>query len=157
MSEAIEFEYHDEKVKKLLGGIIKRMGNAKILMANIGEDVVESIQRNFEEGGRPTKWKKLKKVTTDQRKKSGKWPGKILFRSGVLMKGVVYKPFNNRVVVYAGSNMSKDYAAIHHFGGMAGRGRKVKIPARPYMMIQDEDLKEMKAELNKFIIMGKTS
>lgn len=29
-----------------------------------------------------------------------------------------------------GSNVV--YAAIHEFGGMAGRGRKVKIPARPY-------------------------
>jgi phage gpG-like protein len=27
------------------------------------------------------------------------------------------------------------YAAIHQFGGMAGRGKKVKIPARPYLAV----------------------
>ena len=27
------------------------------------------------------------------------------------------------------------YAAIHHLGGQAGRGRKVTIPARPYLPI----------------------
>ncbi|MDK4671286.1 phage virion morphogenesis protein, partial [Kingella kingae] len=32
-----------------------------------------------------------------------------------------------------GSN--KPYAAIHHIGGQAGRGRKVHIPARPYLPI----------------------
>ena len=38
-----------------------------------------------------------------------------------------------------GSN--KEYAAIHQFGGMAGRGRKVEIPARPYLpLTTDGDL-----------------
>lgn len=32
-----------------------------------------------------------------------------------------------------GSN--KPYAAIHHLGGQAGRGKKVTIPARPYLPI----------------------
>jgi phage gpG-like protein len=50
---------------------------------------------------------------------------------------------------------NKPYAAIQHFGGMAGKGRKVKIPARPYMMIQDEDWAEIKAALNDFIIEGR--
>lgn len=30
------------------------------------------------------------------------------------------------------------YAAIHHFGGKAGRGRKVTIPARPFMGLSRE-------------------
>lgn len=39
--------------------------------------------------------------------------------------------------VRVGSNMI--YAAIHQFGGKAGRGRKVTIPARPYMGLSDQD------------------
>jgi phage virion morphogenesis protein len=31
----------------------------------------------------------------------------------------------------------KVYARIHQFGGMAGRGKKVAIPARPYMPIRN--------------------
>jgi phage gpG-like protein len=37
----------------------------------------------------------------------------------------------NKVIGYIGSNVS--YAAIHEFGGMAGRGLRSKIPARPYL------------------------
>ena len=31
------------------------------------------------------------------------------------------------------------YAAIHHFGGKAGRGRKVTIPARPTLGLSADD------------------
>jgi len=58
---------------------------------------------------------------------------------------------HKKVVISA----NKIYAAIHHFGGKAGRGKKVTIPARPYMMVQDEDWREMEAALGDFIIQGK--
>ena len=32
----------------------------------------------------------------------------------------------------------KEYAAIHEFGGMAGRGRKVRIPMRPGVKMTEE-------------------
>ena len=35
----------------------------------------------------------------------------------------------------------KAYAAIHHFGGDAGRNRSVTLPPRPYAVIQDEDIR----------------
>lgn len=153
MPEPIEVEVKDEQVKRLVTNIQKRLGNLKPAMRLIGEIVHESIQRNFEEGGRPKKWKRLAPSTIKQRKRIGKWPGRMLVRRGVsggLMGAIAYRAFNDRVVSHA----NKIYAAIHHFGGMAGRGRKVKIPARPYMMVQDEDWKEIKAALNEFILGG---
>jgi phage virion morphogenesis protein len=36
----------------------------------------------------------------------------------------------------------KIYGAIHQLGGMAGRGRKVEIPERPYLGINDENESE---------------
>ncbi len=36
------------------------------------------------------------------------------------------------------------YAAIHQFGGRAGRGHAAKIPARPFLVVQDDDLEEIK-------------
>ena len=30
------------------------------------------------------------------------------------------------------------YAAIHQFGGKAGRGRKVTIPARPFLPVKSD-------------------
>lgn len=38
-----------------------------------------------------------------------------------------------RVMTKAGSPL--EYAAIHQFGGMAGRGKKVRIPARPFIPV----------------------
>ncbi len=46
---------------------------------------------------------------------------------------------------------NKVYARIHHEGGKAGRGRKVNIPARPFIMVQDEDWAEIKDALNNYI------
>jgi hypothetical protein len=39
------------------------------------------------------------------------------------------------------------YAAIHQMGGQAGRGGRVKIPARPFLMVQDEDWREIGRQL----------
>lgn len=39
--------------------------------------------------------------------------------------------------VFVGTNV--EYAAIHQFGGKAGRGRKVTIPARPFFGLNQQD------------------
>ena len=51
--------------------------------------------------------------------------------------------------VKLGSNV--EYARIHQKGGMAGRGRKVKIPARPYLGVSKEDWKEIEDTISDFI------
>lgn len=149
----VSYHIDDAEVKRKIGGILKRLDNAEPGMKLIGETALESIQRNFEEGGRPRKWKRLAPSTRKARKRKGKWPGKILMIAGAaggLFGTISYKAYSDKVVMIA----NKVYAAIHHFGGMAGRGKKVKIPARPFMMIQDEDWREMKEELSQFILRG---
>jgi len=145
----ISIKIDDREVRKLLGGILKRMSDTKPAMKILGAIARTSIVRNFEKGGRPTKWKALSPETLKTKK------GTAILReqgmAGGLMGSINYKPFNDKVVISA----NKIYAAIHHFGGKAGRGRKVTIPARPYMMIQDEDWTDMKAALNDYIIRGK--
>ena len=43
--------------------------------------------------------------------------------------------YNNESAII-GSN--KVYAAIHQLGGQAGKNKKVTIPARPYLKIEEE-------------------
>lgn len=139
--------------QKYLYEIMRRMGSAEPALRLIGEIGHESIQTNFEEGGRPSQWKPLADSTIKQRTKAGKWPGRILVRTGTsggLMGAVSYKAFNDRVIFSA----NKVYARIQHYGGKAGRGRKVTIPARQYMMIQDEDWQEINEALKEYIIRG---
>jgi len=146
---AVSVKIDDKKVRALLTGVLKRMGNPAPAMKIIGAIVRTSIVRNFEKGGRPTKWQALSPETLKKKKGSA-----ILREQGMaggLMGSVNYKPYSNKVVISA----NKVYAAIHHFGGKAGRGRKVTIPARPYMMVQYEDWREIEAMLDDFIIRGK--
>jgi len=146
---AVSVKTDDREVQKMLGRILKRMGDPAPAMKIIGAIARTSIVRNFEKGGRPTKWKALSPETLKAKK------GTAILReqgmAGGLMGSINYKPFSDKVVISA----NKVYAAIHHFGGKAGRGRKVTIPARPYMMVQDEDWAEMKAALNDYIVRGK--
>lgn len=152
----IDFNIDDDELQKTLKGILNRLGHIKPAAERMGEIALESITTNFEEGGRPKKWKPLAKKTIQDRQRRGKWPGRILVRqghAGGLLGSVAYTALNDRVVVHA----NKVYARIHHFGGKAGRGHKVDIPARPYMMIQDEDWAEMKAALDEYVIRGRSA
>lgn len=145
--------YDDSDLQRLLKGIVKRHGDAQGAFELIGEIIQTSIIRNFEEGGRPAAWKDLAESTKKQRERQGKWPGQILVRSGArggLMGSISYDARPKEVVFVA----NKPYAAIHNFGGQAGRNKSVEIPAREYMMIQDEDWPEILETLNDFLIKG---
>ncbi|MCB2186946.1 MAG: phage virion morphogenesis protein [Deltaproteobacteria bacterium] len=65
--------------------------------------------------------------------------GQTLLDTGLLRGSLFVELAGDEV--WVGSN--RLYAAIHQFGGQAGRGRKVTIPARPYM--PDEDSLDLAA------------
>jgi len=112
------------------------------LYVGVGEYMLSSVEKNFQLSGRPEKWKRLSPATLKKRT-SGKSRrirrsingNKILIQSARLKNSISYTP--TRTKVFIGTNIL--YAAIHQFGGYAGRGRKVYIPARPYLLIQNED------------------
>ena len=152
---AVSVKVDDKEVRKMLGGLLKRLGNSTPATKILGAIVRTSIVRNFEKGGRPTKWKALSPEILKTKK------GTAILReqgmAGGLMGSVNYKPFSDKVVISA----DKVYAAVHHFGigrysHIATRRTMPAIPARPYMMVQDEDWVEMKAALGDYIVQGKT-
>lgn len=55
----------------------------------------------------------------------------ILQDTGALRSSI--RAHSDRDSVTIGSVL--EYAAIHQFGGMAGRGKKVRIPARPFIPV----------------------
>jgi phage virion morphogenesis protein len=143
--------YTDTQARQAIGRLLKRMEDTRPAMNLIGEIVLESIQTNFETGGRPGKWQPLKPSTILQRQRKGKWPGHILVRSGIaggLMGAIHYQAFDDKVVLAA----NKVYAAIHHHGGKAGKGHSVSIPARPYMVVQHKDWTEIKRSLKDWLL-----
>jgi phage virion morphogenesis protein len=125
-----------ERAKATLAALKGKLKNMTPVMKTIGQVVRTSIQKNFELGGRPEGWIRLSPATVAKKRKGG---GRILVDSARLKNSIKVQASSDKVVV----GTSVIYAAIHHFGGMAGRGKKVKIPARPYMLVQDEDWKEI--------------
>jgi len=119
-----------------------------------GSHMVESIHQTFEQQGRPQRWVPLAATTLYQRaggtvgrvfrqrggglkKRAEKkiLGAKILMRTGRLLRSITYRATSDEAEV--GTKLP--YAAIHHFGGMAGRGKEVEIPARPYAQIHMGD------------------
>jgi phage virion morphogenesis protein len=146
---AIEVKVEDKEVKLLLAGIQSRLGYLTPVMKIIGQTVRTSVVRNFEKEGRPEKWEPLAKSTLKQ-----KLSNKILREKGFfggLQGSISARAEKDRAVV--GTN--KIYAAIHQFGGKAGRGLKVTIPARPFLMVQNEDWSEIRAALSDYIANGR--
>jgi phage virion morphogenesis protein len=141
---------NDKAVNALLTKVSRRMDNTKPAFEIIGDIVLSSIQRNFEEGGRPDKWAQLAQATIDKRIETRRWPGQILISLGAgggLLGSIFFQAFTDKVVLAA----NKIYAAIHHFGGQAGRNKSVTIPKRPYMLVQDEDWEEIKEALTDYL------
>jgi len=173
---AITVKTDARAVEKLLGRIQKNLGDLTPVMKIIGSTIRTSIIRNFEKSGRPRKWKRHSKTTEKRRGKGAK----ILMAQGLaggLAASINYQADKKSVEI--GTN--KVYGAVHQFGAKKGsfgmvtanikahlrKGTKVKahtrkmklpwgdIPARPFLMIQDEDWTEIRAALNDYITGGK--
>ncbi|NLR73572.1 phage virion morphogenesis protein [Leeia aquatica] len=115
-------------------------------MRQIAQALLLETERNFEEEGRP-RWAPLADATVRARlggkkayKKSGALRAsaqrqlagmRILQHTGQLASSITTNYDSTQAVI--GSN--KVYAAIHQFGGKAGRGRSVDIPARPFLPV----------------------
>lgn len=136
------------------------MADTRPLMRAVAGIMMRAVEDNFEQEGRP-KWKDLASSTKLTRSKEGKWPGKILQRSGRLAASIVRSSTSTQAQV--GTNVV--YAAIHNFGGrtkphviraknkraLAFGGIVVRqvnhpgsqIPARPFLRLTPRDLADI--------------
>lgn len=111
-----------EKLSKALENktpLLRRVANT---LQNVTEESFDKQASPFGEKWKPNAPKTLQK----------KRGNKILIQSGLLSQSFTQKVTGSSAQV--GTN--KEYAAIHQFGGKAGRGKKVSIPARPFMPIK---------------------
>jgi phage virion morphogenesis protein len=152
------------------------MGDMTPGMKIIGEVIRTSIVRNYEKEGRPEKWQKHGPATEARRGHNAA----ILRDSGRLMRSIHPSAKKDHVLV----GTDTVYAAVHQFGARRGEfgtvtaqikehvlkvaGKQIKvrahtrqmqapwgdIPARPFLMVQDEDWDEIKLELNDYIMGG---
>ena len=108
------------QLERGLGQLLHNLTRRKAVNAAIAAELLSLTEANFENeswGGQH--WKPTRRG------------GKILQLSGQLAGSISTSATNS----FARIGSNKKYAAIHHLGGKAGRGRKVTIPARPYLPI----------------------
>ena len=147
MTEPIEIKIDDKEIQQYLKKLAEKTENLRPLMKNIAGIMMDSVEENFEKEGRPEKCTALAKPTIKQRTKKGYYPGKILQMRGDLAASITSKYDDNSAVV--GTN--KAYAAIHQFGGNAGRNKKVEIPTRPYLNLGDKENTEIIKEVQNYL------
>lgn len=109
--------------------------------------MADKVEENFARRGRP-KWMELAPATIAKRRKRGTWPGQILQESGQLAASVAPRATARSATV--GTNLA--YAAIHQFGGQAGRNRAVTIPARPFLSLTETDAIEIREDVQNYFM-----
>lgn len=166
MADFINATIDDREFEHLIKAMNDKGVHLKPVLAAVGNLVVKSVKRNFREGGRPDKWTP-----------SNKTKGKTLIGTGTLQRSIHYKVDDDESGVTIMTGPQK-YAAIHQFGGttsahtIMAKNRKALqfnvggvtiyrkkvnhpgsvIPARPYMLLQDEDVKVIENMMIQHIV-----
>lgn len=132
---SIRFIPDNRALLKELSKVGSKLKSLKPVMKDFGEYMLRETEQHFKDEKSPfgKKWKKLSKSTLKYKK--GR---KILTESTILRGSIVYKASSDGLKV----GTVVKYARIHQLGGNAGRGRKTKIPARPFLGYNKKDEKE---------------
>jgi phage virion morphogenesis protein len=152
----IQVRIDDTEVRRAMDGLAARLANLRPFYKNVGEELVQSTQKRFDEQRDPEghPWKRDLPSTWARKKTK-----RILRESGQLQDTIHYQAGSHELLV--GSN--KSYAAIHQLGGQtkahvirpknkkalfwAGAAHPVKsvrhpgskIPARPFLGMSERD------------------
>ncbi|MDO4247460.1 MAG: phage virion morphogenesis protein [Neisseria sp.] len=120
----ITIDLDSKDLQRGLGQLLQNATDTRPMMRAIAAEMSSLTEDNFESeswGGK--KWSRSRRTA-----KNG---GKTLQLSGQLAASISTQVGND----FARIGSNKKYAAIHHLGGQAGKGRKATIPARPYLPI----------------------
>ena len=128
--------------------LARKSSDTEEAMTAIAGIMLDAVEENFEKEGRPEKWTPLAEETVEERREKGFGPEHpILQRTGTLAASVQAHSSSNEATV----STNLRYAAIHQFGGKAGRNKKVTIPPRPFMVLTNEEEDEIVGILKRLL------
>ncbi|MDR1936003.1 MAG: phage virion morphogenesis protein [Candidatus Accumulibacter sp.] len=156
----ITIELDNARAMAALNRLLRAGVNPAPVLKAIGEDLVESTRQRIHAGGpgpHGEVWERNSPVTMalaakfNRPKKMGNHP---LVDSGILMDTISFRVSGD--TLYVGTDRFADEweggAAVLHFGtDRAGRDHKVKIPARPFLGVSNDDADEIEATVNEVL------
>ena len=167
-------------VDRLLVNMGRKAKKPTVALKEIGLEMLLSINKNFEAEGRPNRWAPLSAMTLAMRRNKNKASSKILQDTGILRGSINYQLTDDEQGVAIGTNIK--YAAPHQYGArinMSARtiipkkakvlrfvvdgkvvyskyakqkARTITIPARPYLLFQDEDISSIQQILLESLV-----
>lgn len=144
-----------EELNKKISEHVASLTPPTALLDAIGLMMIRSIKKNFQEGGRPEKWKKSKRAESKG--------GKTLRATGMLQRSIIHEVEGSTVTIgtnvlyapmmqFGGTIVPKTAKALHFVsGGKDFFAKSVTIPARPFMMIQQEDVARAEKLAARFV------
>jgi len=146
------FELDDTELKELIDRMGGAIADMRPIMRPFGEYMILETEERFQKEESPdgTAWQPLSEVTIEM-KEANNDIDKILQAQGNLLLSIVPEALKDGVKI----STNRVYAAIHQFGGRAGRAHKVAIPARPFLGFNDADVREFTETVKDWIVMGR--
>ena len=143
MPVTLKLSVDDSAVQTYLLDLGGRTADLSPVFKRFGAYMLRSVAKNFREGGRPNKWMISRKRV--------KRPGsQTLIATGILKNSIAPEFDAKSLTISMGSNLK--YARIHQLGAPWGRfKRPAYMPARPYLLFQDEDLDYFKNLVNRHL------
>lgn len=128
-------------VAQSLRAIGRRAGDMTELFEIFGQSLRTSTRRRFRTNVGPdgTAWRRSQRASKDN--------GQTLVDRGHLRDSITFKAGPREVAI--GTNLV--YAAIHQFGGRAGRGGKTILPARAFIGLSQGDLAGLAKRASLFL------
>jgi phage virion morphogenesis protein len=155
------FKMDFSRANNILGNAVTKISDRQVLSETLGEQLVSSTIERFEDEKGPDgeDWKKSRRAEDEG--------GQTLSDKGHLKASINYEASPAAVAV---GTTDKVKGAIHQFGGdikpKKGKAlkfktstgfatvKKVTMPARPYLGINEEDIEEAKETIGLFIQRG---
>jgi phage gpG-like protein len=138
--------------KDFVSRLTQTFGDVTPALQEVAQIIVDSISENFDVGGRhgtgPYGGSEGATHTWKRSKRAIEQSGMTLLDTGRLATSITYSIGIDRKTIHIGSNVV--YAAIHNFGGYNGRNRSVHQIARPFAVIQTEDIEDIRAALTAY-------
>jgi phage gpG-like protein len=150
-SLSLTFDPSDQRrLQQLINKIAEGVQTMDAFFDAVEMHMIDSLTSNFEQGGRPRPWAPLSPVTIELKGSSG-----ILQDKGSLKQSLNAQNTDRQklsLMVWAG----EQHGLFHQFVDedpldQFGMTNKNGMPMRPFILFQDEDIKEIENILGKWI------